>query len=114
MSPEPSIDPASTAVETPRLTAQERLVQLERELQSRVRRKLKGYQLTALRDAARMALRAEITQLDPKADSMALVRVQNAARRARIDFETLCGIETRKPKQRSMADLEQEIARHAS
>jgi hypothetical protein len=110
-----SPDPASTTVEDrpqsgesrPK-SAQERLSQIERELQSRVRRKLKGYQLTALRDAARMALRAELCQLDPKSNSMDLVRVQNAARRARMDFEALCGIEVKKPKQRTHEDVMRE------
>ena len=76
------------------------------------RRKLKGHELTALRYAALLQFRAEIAAFDGRAASDSIVRLANAARRARADFERVTGIDTaRKPKPPlSMADIEAQIA----
>jgi hypothetical protein len=67
----------------------------------------------ALHRAALMSVRAEIAAYDPKATSEDVVRLDNAARRARQDFERIARITERKPKQRSMTDIERELAAHA-
>jgi len=62
--------------------------------------------------AALMTLRAEIAARDINATSEDIVRLDNAARRSRLDFEKLARIGERKPKQRTMADLERELRAH--
>jgi hypothetical protein len=95
-------------------TALHRLDELRRALQRQLRRKPKEFERTSLEHAALMLLRSEIAARDPDADSTDIVRLANVARRARLDFERITGIDTRKRrnKQRSMADLELEIASH--
>jgi hypothetical protein len=59
-------------------------------------------------------LRAEIAARDPSSTSEDVVRLDNACRRARLDFEKLAGITHRKAtkSEPSMADIEREIASH--
>ena len=108
MSPYP--DDAHTANQ-PAKTAQQRLGEIERSLQKRLNRKPTNFEYTALRHAALLALRTELAMGDPKADSLAIVRLTNASRRALRDFEKLIS-DGEKPKRRTMADIEREIAAH--
>jgi hypothetical protein len=89
-----------------------RLKEFRRALQRQARRKLKAHEQNALERAARMLLRAEIASLDPNSDSNDVVRLDNAARRARLDYERIANISTApKPKPaRTMADIERELA----
>jgi len=58
-----------------------------------------------------LTLRAEAAARDVKADSNDVVRLDNVARRARADFERVCGIDsTKRQKQRSMAAIERELS----
>lgn len=67
-----------------------RLSQIRRALQrANMRRRGTMIELAALDRAALMTLRAEIAARDPNATSCDVVRLDNAARRARQDFERL-------------------------
>jgi hypothetical protein len=110
MSDQSPADPAATR--KPK-TAEQRNAELRRALQRQARRKLKGHEQAALERAAYMMTLAEVAAYNPKSTSEDVVRLDNAARRARLDFERIVGITERKPKpQRSMADLEAEIRAH--
>lgn len=111
MSPQPSVE--TTPIIQP---SEHRLAELKRALQRQLKRKPKVYEKAALDRAALMTLRAETAALDPKATSEDVVRLDNAARRARQDFERIACIALPKAKakqQRTMADIEREIAAHA-
>jgi hypothetical protein len=111
--------PASPAVESPtdsqpeqpRRDAMARLRELKRALQRQVRRKLNAYELAALDRAALMTLRAEIAAWDVKATSNDLVRLDNAARRARADFERICRIAPPAPPEQAPLTLGEVLAR---
>jgi len=111
-----AISPASPqAVEpTPgQQRAAARLQAIRRALQSLAKRKLRAFEQDALETAARLAFRAEVASLDIRSDSNDVVRLSNAARRARADYLRIAGIveHTAKPKRKpSMADLEAELA----
>jgi hypothetical protein len=115
MSPHPVADPAS--VQPPsehEERAKERLAELRRALQRQLRRKGTAIELAALDRAALMTLRAEMAALDPKASSNDIVRLDNAARRARADFERVARIQPKPPKgKRDMRAIEAELRAHA-
>jgi hypothetical protein len=77
-----------------------------------LRRKPTAFEKTALEHTALLALRSEIAARDGKSTSEDIVRLANCARRALQDFEKLARVDERKPKQRSMADLEAEVRAH--
>jgi hypothetical protein len=111
MSSEQIADPAPN--QPAKTAAMRRLAELQRALQRTLKRKPTEIERTALQRAALLSLRAEIAAFDPHADSNDVVRLDNAARRARGDFERLAGIDSaHKPKRLSMSDIEREIARH--
>jgi hypothetical protein len=96
-----------------RKTALERLDELKRAYQRMLRRRPTMVEKALMDRAALMTVRAEMAAGNPKADSNTIVRLDNAARRSRNDFERVCGIEhARKPRLRSMADIEAELAGH--
>jgi hypothetical protein len=89
-----------------------RLDELKRALQRQLNRRPTTFERAAMDRAALMTLRAEIAARDPDATSADVVRLDNAARRARNDFCALARIGERKPKRRSMAELEAEVRAH--
>lgn len=110
MSSEPSVESSSTSQPSPgQNSALTRLEELKRSLQSMLRRRPTRYEAAARDRAALMLLRAEIAARDPKATSEDVVRLDNASRRARLDFERICKVNHTKP-QRDMADIEREVA----
>ena len=88
-----------------------RLAELKRVFQRQLRRKPTAYEKAALDRAALLTLRAEIAARDIGSNSDDVVRLDNAARRARNDFERIAI--PRKPRQRTMQDIERELV-HAS
>jgi hypothetical protein len=61
-------------------------------LQRQLHRKPSSYEKTALDRAALLMLRAEIAARDPQSNSDDVVRLDNCARRARQDFESIAKI----------------------
>jgi hypothetical protein len=97
--------------EQPRKSVQERLAELKRGFQRQLNRKGTAIELAALDRAALMTLRAEIAAFDGKATSNDIVRLDNAARRARRVFETIARIEPPKRQQsRDMRSVVREVA----
>jgi hypothetical protein len=108
MSHESTVDQSSINQPTAALTpaqsrAQARLAELKRALQRQLRRKPKLHEKQLLDHAAAMQLRSEIAAFDPRATSNDLVRLSGAARRARQDFEHVCGLD--QPQQREPTTL---------
>jgi hypothetical protein len=90
-----------------------RLDELKRALQRQLNRRPTTVERCAMDRAALMTLRAEIAARDSKASSADVVRLDNAARRARKDFEALARLDQCKPKaKRSMLDIEKELRAH--
>jgi hypothetical protein len=90
----------ATSTPRPRLPSPlARLAQLKRALQKRLKRKPTTYERTLLDNAALLALRAETAVSDPHVHGDTIVRLNNAARRARNDFENICGLDAPKRKQ---------------
>jgi hypothetical protein len=86
-------DRAITKPATPqRKTVEQRLTELKRAFQRQLRRKPTEFERTLLDRAALMSVRAEYAASDPRATSEDVVRLDNAARRARADFERICAI----------------------
>ena|SRR6516164_3748837 len=113
MSAVPVVDQTPTnASSKPQTIAEARLVELKRALQRQLRRKPNAIEKAALDRAALMSVRAEIAAYDPRSTSEDVVRLDNAARRARLDFEKLARIGERKPKAKTMADIEAEVRAH--
>jgi predicted translin family RNA/ssDNA-binding protein len=79
------------------ISAKERLEELRRALQRRIKRKLTAYELTALDHAATMLLRSEMALRDIKTSANDIVRLHGAAREAVKDFEEVCGLATTAP-----------------
>jgi len=96
--------------DTPAISAADRLHELLRAYQRQLKRRPTTVERVAMQRAALLTVRAEAANYDAKATSNDIVRLDNAARRARADFERLIA----KPVQRpSMADIEQELRKHA-
>jgi RNA polymerase-interacting CarD/CdnL/TRCF family regulator len=115
MSAPRSIETSQTTQSSePQNRALTRLAELKRALQRQLKRKPTLYEKQLLDRAAAMMLRAEIAAFDGKADSNTIVRLDNAARRARQDFERICGVDltpkAAKPKQHTMRDIERELS----
>ena len=93
----------------------ERLGEFRRALQRLLKRKPTLFEAALMDRCALLMVRSEMAQFDAKAKSDDVVRLDNAARRARADFERVAGIDVaRKPKSRpTMQDIEWEIASHA-
>jgi hypothetical protein len=108
---QPTTDPRKTSEARPKLNPNVRLRAIERELQRLARRKLRGHELSALRYAALLQLRAEMAAFNGGADANSIVRLANTSRRARADYEKLIAP---KPEDAfTYADLEREIAANA-
>jgi hypothetical protein len=71
------------------LSATQRLAQIRRTMQRMIRRKPTPAEALALDHAAMLALRAEAACRDINCDANTIVRLSNAARRARLDFEEI-------------------------
>jgi hypothetical protein len=69
--------------------AQRRLDELRRQMQRQLGRKPTSVEKTAMERAALMTLRAEAAMYDANCDPNDLVRLDNAAKRARDAFEKL-------------------------
>jgi hypothetical protein len=85
----------------------QRLAQLKRAYQRALGRHPTTVQRTAIQRAALLTVRAEASAFDPTASSNDIVRLDNAARRARNDMLRTFEKPTKRP---SMRDIEAEIA----
>jgi hypothetical protein len=83
--------------------AQTRLDELKRAFQRLIKRRPNVYEKQLLDRAALMTLRAESAVCDGKSSSNDIVRLDNAARRARADFERVCGLATKKTSTATLA-----------
>jgi hypothetical protein len=88
LSSPPAVETSPTS-DRPKKSAEARLVELKRALQRQLKRRPTAYEKAALDRAALMTVRAEIAAYDPNASSEDVVRLDNAARRARNDFERI-------------------------
>jgi hypothetical protein len=89
-----------------RPTALQRLDELRRGLQRLLRRKPSLIEKALMDRCALLMMRAEHAAGDPKCDSNDVVRLDNAARRARADFESYAGINSaHKPAPTTLAEL---------
>jgi hypothetical protein len=108
----PAVEPSTDSQpEQPRRNAEQRLREIKRSLQRQARRKLNAYEQAALDRAAIMTLRAEIAAFDVKATSNDLVRLDNAARRARADFERIARVVPPAPPEHTPLTLGEVLAR---
>jgi len=112
--PSPAQAAPSAQPSEAQIRALARLDELKRAMQRQLRRRPTTVERCAMDRAALMTLRAEIAARDPKSDSLAVVRLDNAARRSRADFERIAGIDQSKPKAkpRTMLDIEKELRGH--
>lgn len=93
MSPQPTAETAPSSQppgQPERLTYMQRLIQLQRALQRKLRRRPTDFEKATLDKAALLMLRAEAAARDPSCDANTIVRLHNASRRALSDFERVC------------------------
>jgi hypothetical protein len=83
---------------TRKLTAEDRLKQLQKSLQRQLKRRPTTRERAALDRCAWLQLRSEMACRDVNADANTIVRLANVARRALQDFEEVCAL----PKRRNL------------
>ena len=84
--------PANPPITEAQYRAVKRLRAIRRGYQRQLKRKPNSAEKAALDRLCLMQLRWEVAIHDPKCTSNDIVRLDNCARRARLDFERICGI----------------------